>query len=609
MIRSPLAAGGAAVLLALSATQAEAATAAPDRTRKESPIAVGTRLLVEGEFTGDGAFLAEEIEIRPGDDPDEELRGLLESVEPAPRRLRILGFTVQLEDDAVIRREPAGKGGIEDLRPGLRVRVDGRRAADGTFVADSVRIRERQHPERKIVGRVEAIESALRGLTVLRVLGLRVILNEATDVVGADGPVVAGRRGVLDEDDLLFTGRNRIGRRLMLAGELRLRAVEFANEELDGDPDDTETEAQFLGIVALAADYGRLFVYAEVMGEREYLLRGGDRLDEEGGERGTVRFGEAYVELATPGARGVAVALGRQKFNEAREWYYNNKNLDAVRVFADLSPFALEASISRDLFDDTRNLDDQERTNLILLGSYRPRRDLRFEAFFVTRESRTVAADCPRVLGLRAIGGVGKRLDFWVDVARQRGTRPDRATGQPRDIRAHGLDAGLTIRPRVALDPSFTVGYAFGSGDRPDGGGADGTDETFRQTGLHRNRDKWNGVVQFRYYGEVLDPELANLRVLTLAAGLRPASRLSFDLVFHAYRQDVAATRLVDADIDADPDGLDPDLGTEWDLIAGYEPSRQVEIRLIAGRFRPGPAFDGEATAATVLSLQSKFRF
>ena len=37
---------------------------------------------------------------------------------------------------------------------------------------------------------------------------------------------------------------------------------------------------------------------------------------------------------------------------------------------------------------------------------------------------------------------------------------------------------------------------------------------------MQRNRGKFNGVVSFRYYGEVLDPELTNLRILTLGIGL-----------------------------------------------------------------------------------------
>src|SRR2546427_792905 len=112
---------------------------------------------------------------------------------------------------------------------------------------------------------------------------------------------------------------------------------------------------------------------------------------------------------------------------------------------------------------------------------------------------------------------------------------------------------------------------------------SDGADGTFRQSGLQRNRGSLNGVVSFHYYGEVLDPELTNLRIQSLGAGLRPGRPLSLDLLFHRYRQDVPSRRLENTELDAKPSGLDPHLGSEWDLVVGYEPRKEVELRLTGG--------------------------
>ena len=50
------------------------------------------------------------------------------------------------------------------------------------------------------------------------------------------------------------------------------------------------------------------------------------------------------------------------------------------------------------------------------------------------------------------------------------------------------------------------MGWAWGSGDQEPQSGNNGT---FRQTGFQDNNDKWSGVTSFRYYGELVDPELS----------------------------------------------------------------------------------------------------
>jgi hypothetical protein len=80
-------------------------------------------------------------------------------------------------------------------------------------------------------------------------------------------------------------------------------------------------------------------------------------------------------------------------------------------------------------------------------------------------------------------------------------------------------------------------------------------------------------------------------------------------LIYHRYRQDVPSATLFGAELNEEPGGEDPDLGTEWDLIVGYEPSTTFELRLTGGRFWPGAAFPDRLSAATAVTFQSKFRF
>jgi alginate export protein/uncharacterized protein DUF5666 len=608
---------GPAILSAFSPALAESS---PGKVSGLAPqLVVGAEVQVKGKLRPDGSFLADQIDLNLDGDRSEELRGIIESVDAENQRLRILGFTVQVSSDTRLSREPALPVTFGDLVPGLRVKVEGLHFSGRTFLAKKIRIRQDLYPEQKIVGPVESIARSGVGLAVLQVLGRPVVVNATTDLVAGNGPsrpalpvgLTAG-----DEDDLLVTERNQIGDHLAVLGELRFRLEKFSNLDLDAsNVDGEEVPAQF-GIVGFLTEFDTFLAYAEVLGEHEHSFPEDPGSNDEQ-EVGSARGGQAYVRLAHFPGPGLSLVVGRQKYYEARRWYYDNRNLDAVRLFGEYGRVAFQVSVSRDLFDETRNQRDQDATNRIAEVRWDLGSDVALQAFYLSREDRTQLSNSPEILGLRLIGDPGHHLEFWADLAHERGTRGklDPTTGAilVRDIRAHALDSGLTYRPRIALDPSFTASFALGSGDDqlalPGGQQPRGTDGTFRQSGLQRNRGSLNGVVSFHYYGELLDPELTNLRIQTLGAGLRPARPLSLDLLFHRYRQDVPAPRLENAELDADPSGLDPHLGSEWDLVVGYEPSKDFELRLTGGCFQPGRAFPADATRSTIATVQARFRF
>jgi hypothetical protein len=558
-----------------------------------------------------------EIEILDEEDVDEELRGVLDAVDAAGRTLGILGFVVQLDPEGRIEREGAGTAEFADLAVGLRVRVDGRRDEAGVFHAGRVRIRSSQYPERRLVGRLDAIEPLSATTARIRVLGRDLIVSDSTDLIagGATRRALIPRAlGFRNDEDLRFLGRYRAGEHLAFSGEFRLKDESLSNPDLETGTADGENVPELFLILGAKADFGRVGGLLEVQGDRVYFLRGGDPQSAPE-RRGLVRVSQAYVQTLDLGAPGLSFWAGRRQLKDERGFWYDTKALDSAGVFVDLAPVTIEASVSRDLFDKELNAREQDRTNVIGHVAWNARRDLSLEAFYIDRHDRTRLEDSPRHAGLRAIGKAGKRVEFALDVAAERGTRGrlDTATGeyQVRPVRAWACDGSVTIRPRWALDPSLTAGLAAASGDEAIGpsGATSATDNTFRQSGLQRNRGSWNGVVSFRTYGEVFAPELANLRIQTLGIGLRPLRPLSFDLVWHRYRQDRAAPRLERSGIDADPEGLDPALGTEWNLIAGWEPHAALELRLTAGQFRPGPAFNRHATTAGIATFQAKFRF
>jgi len=623
----------AAPPLLLPAAEPRRAAALPEL---DSSLQTGIRVAVKGRLLPDGALRADEVELKPGGDVDQELQGPVRGVDREGSTFQLLGQTVRVRSSTRYTQDGDVAATFEDVRVGILVKVDGRRDDEGRLVAEKVRIRgpAKGRERAKIEGRIEVIRPSTRGAAELRVAGLDVVLSEGTGLVGPKGrerPIMRQRVGVVDDDDLLFTRGTRLGAHVTMAGEVRLRGEYLSNFDLDAETDDDEVVPEVTGTMAFAADLGRVFAYATLVGGQTFTIRGDVPFEE---AEGDVRVGEAYIQTAL--ARWLAVVVGRQRFNEEREWYYNTRNLDAVRLIAEAFPVTLEASVSRDLFDESHNQRDQDRVNTILQLRYDAAKDLRFEAYFIDRNDRTELDDSPRMVGLRLLGEPGRHVEFWADLARETGTVCERVvidggsrfvSGRRcsgvevpggfvvRDVRAHAYDLGLTWRPRVGLDPSFTVAYARGSGE---GDGiremspeeaASTTATSFRQTGLHRNRWKYNGVVSFRYYGEVAAPELFNLGVLTLGVGLRPTRAYSIDLMYHDYRQDVASRSYHDFQFNDRPSGDGRSIGREWDLAFGYEPSRNLELRLTAGVFEPGDALAVDATTAAAVRFQSKFRF
>lgn len=113
----------------------------------------------------------------------------------------------------------------------------------------------------------------------------------------------------------------------------------------------------------------------------------------------------------------------------------------------------------------------------------------------------------------------------------------------------------------------------------------------------------------FRYYGEVLDPELSNLSIFTFGIGFRPSARSSVDLVLHRYKQKVAASKLRGSKLDADPSGLDSRIGDEVDLVIGYREQKNMRMELVLGYFFPGKAFDDDMDGAAFGGVEMRYSF
>ncbi|MBF8302324.1 MAG: hypothetical protein HW396_605, partial [Candidatus Dadabacteria bacterium] len=228
-----------------------------------------------------------------------------------------------------------------------------------------------------------------------------------------------------------------------------------------------------------------------------------------------------------------------------------------------------ESEFSNNLIEP--NDEEDVIINYILYNAYRYGRKDEIAFYGIVRQDPSEDQDLAFV-GIYWKSRSIKDQKFWIHAASSLGFE------ESNSLMGSGVDLGWISRFDLWLEPSLTMGFALGS-------------KNFRQTGLEDNNGRFNGVVKFRYYGEVLDPELSNIMIPTLALGIIPFDETSLDIVYHYYAQVEKTDELRDADVDEDLTGEDRDLGHEVDLIFGTEIIKNVQIEFDAGVFIPGKAF------------------
>jgi alginate production protein len=309
------------------------------------------------------------------------------------------------------------------------------------------------------------------------------------------------------------------------------------------------------------------------------------------------------VKNVVPGAR---MQMGRQRFIDPRRWLFN-ENMDAIRFGYQYEQFSLELSVSqlnlvqRNLLRREAEEDEEGFVNYYMHADYKFGKKNHIGLFALYQDQQRLGTAQPITVGLQSGGRLFGDLKYWLQTAAVRGS-----DGGQR-IRGEAIDVGLTQRFDGAWEPSITIGYAYGTGDSNPN---DNVDARFRQSGFQGNSDKFNGVARFKYYGEVLDPRLTNLMVFTGGFGVRPFEKTSFDLVYHYYLQDHVSTRIRGSNLDTDPTGLSKHVGSEVDLVVGYQGIPHLQTKFVLGYFFPGKAFaDTWHDGAFLASILLRYNF
>jgi alginate production protein len=376
-----------------------------------------------------------------------------------------------------------------------------------------------------------------------------------------------------------------IGPDLYFGGFASLRAFTERNKSVNTRPDDANSQFSPSVSLAFAYDPNRyIHVFTNVSFGKSTAFE--ETRDET--QTADLSLNQAYLAVNNV-IEGTSLQIGRQRFRDVRRWLFND-TLDAARLAYKSQDLSMEFSASklnifqRELLgpEPTASGETGKFINYYSSISYKLNKKSRIGAFALYQHGDT---QHPMFFGIQSEGELVKRLHYWIQSAMARGT-----DGSQR-IRGEAVDVGLTqvFGPSTGVRPSITAGYAYGSGD---GNPNDNVDTTFRQTGFQDNSDSYNGVARFKYYGEVLDPQLANLMIFTGGAGIKPSTRSSLDLVYHYYLRDFSSTSIPRSGLNnVGQTGTDKHLGEELDLIIGYQEIERVTTRLTFGVFMPGKAF------------------
>ena len=364
--------------------------------------------------------------------------------------------------------------------------------------------------------------------------------------------------------------------------------------------------------------------------------------NEDGSNDGGVELGSAWVYIDNLAGDDVGIQAGRQYFGDSRQWWWD-ANLNALRLHSWGQPihFHLGIGTHPTLVSTTGGRRDPEQRDIVwLLGelNWDWANDQSIEFFWLSRLDRS---DTPRQddivatkdadeedvvltwLGLRAMGqrtyATHGNLRYWLDLGMVYGNESrlefedtDRANSivtsrLDHKIDGWGLDIGASWDTRFPTRPRLTIAYAMGSGDADTG---DNTDRNYRQSGLHNNNAELYGDTTFRYYGDVLDPELSNLSIATLAIGFPLWKNNSINIVYHHYQQIHASAFLRNTQLSVDPNGDHLDIGQELGLIVGLTGQPPLNVTLRAAQFRAGKAFSAAAgQTASRLAFELSYGF
>lgn len=563
---------------------------------------VGSGVSVDGLSSPAGAFDALEIEILL-EPRSLKLRGSLTSVDAKASTIALVGRTLYVDDET----EFVGLDSLADV------------TVDAPFPWEvKAAWRRRGLYAKRIESAPGKTGETIKG--TVRAWSADGAAPDSVDVDGVWVAVSAATRLTREQDfvdEVVFQNlrqedepgeespyRLSLGSRLFASGSVRqnydgTRGYSLRPEHLD-TRDAMEPSLRLEGLAVLHRKW-RAFAQAQVSDEvvlDETLPPGVAPPDD---EKLSVQMRQIYV-IGRDVAGPLGFSAGKQRLRDAREFLFD-EYLDALRVVAyPWAPWTFEATLIHPVVP----LGEKFETWTDVFAQVRRHQDddASIGAYILRRSDTGSRRREPIYAGLSAHGEVGRSLRYHALGVLIRGR------DKGRDLSGHAFDLGIAYRVRGGPGrPWVRLELARGSGDDP----ATATHEGFRQTGYEDNTSRLWGVSSTKQYGEALDPELANLEVLSAGVGLRPWSRASIEFVAHRYRQLQAHEDLDGTDLYVEAellDGVRTPLGWGGEIVAGVRGIHGwLDVTSKLGWFTPGDAFVRELPSAWTQAVQVRANF
>ena len=156
---------------------------------------------------------------------------------------------------------------------------------------------------------------------------------------------------------------------LFLGGQLSLEFEHERNYDLNAiDADDFSFLSPDLSLSLLATPSKKIEIFLSAFIAQDYTFLDGEK----NSDRTILEIESLYLTLGTQEANSCQVQLGRQRFEDEREWLYDEE-LDGLRIYWFKEFLTLEASVSKkDLADrDLLRADlDQENINNFIFSAH-----------------------------------------------------------------------------------------------------------------------------------------------------------------------------------------------------------------------------------------------
>jgi len=349
--------------------------------------------------------------------------------------------------------------------------------------------------------------------------------------------------------------------------------------------------------------------------------------------------------------------LGRQRFYEPRGLWWN-RDLDAAKLSlkSDITNGFLAIGENQSIYrigsDNDLDHDDEDRLRILgeLSHQYAPSHIIEGRVLYENDHSgsRPLGSNISSNnrddedfnllwAGIRTKGKfdtntpILKNLGYRADIIGATGEETISSTSSgpsdnlrtitdidDRDVRAWAFDASADFLFDTFLEPTFTLGYAYGSGD--DGSG---DNSSFRQSDLDGNTSLFpedRVSSSLRNYGEVLRPELSNIHIINTGLNFPVLKASDLNVNYFSYWLDKEETGLRSNQISAPLNGNDNYLGQALDISTNLNIGKEMNLttpvlknsalRLKLGGFKAGEAYgteDGEYAYRGTTELRVKF--